>query len=51
MLSERIKDGKPITACIKFITGSSNSADFESYLVLGVHGPLRPIYVIIDEDI
>ena len=51
MLSERIKQGKPIPTCINLITGPSNSADIESYLVVGVHGPLRTIYVIIDEDI
>lgn len=50
-LSERIKQGKPIPTCINFITGPSNSADIESYLVVGVHGPLRTIYVLIDDDI
>jgi L-lactate dehydrogenase complex protein LldG len=50
-LSERIKQGEPIPTCINYITGPSNSADIESYLVVGVHGPLQTIYVLIDEDI
>ena len=50
MLSERIKQKKPFPTCINYISGPSNSADIESYLVVGVHGPLRTIYVIIDED-
>lgn len=50
-LSERIKQRKPIPTCINFITGASNSAGIESYLVVGVYGPLRTIYVIIDDDI
>lgn len=50
-LSERIKQGEPFPTCINYITGPSNSADIESYLVVGVHGPLQTIYVLINEDI
>ncbi|OOF51684.1 lactate utilization protein C [Rodentibacter genomosp. 1] len=49
ILDDKAKQGERMPSCVNIISGPSATADIELIKVVGVHGPVSKIYLVIDD--
>ncbi|MCK3656378.1 lactate utilization protein B/C [Pasteurellaceae bacterium Macca] len=49
VLDQKAKQGERMPSCVNIISGPSATADIELIKVVGVHGPVSKIYLLIDD--
>ncbi|MGX2955710.1 LutC/YkgG family protein [Ursidibacter arcticus] len=49
ILHEKAQQGERMPSCVNIISGPSATADIELIKVVGVHGPVSKIYLVIDD--
>ena len=48
-LHQKAQAGERMPSCINIISGPSSTADIELIKVVGVHGPVKAVYLIIED--
>jgi len=49
VLHDKAQQGERMPSCVNIISGPSSTADIELIKVVGVHGPVAKIYLVIDD--